>query len=245
MLFACVLIAWPAAVAGQFAVHPVQMDLEAVAGVATRTVTVENQSSEPLELRVYLSDFDRAAEGGHQYLSFGEHPSSCEGRLQVFPDQLTLAGNGREELRLRMQPDSTSCWGMVFVERRTLTPSGVTVAHRIGVKVYAEGTVTAREGRVLNMAVDTTPERAALVAFENPGHAILQVEGEIEVRSLAGEVVGVVELERLRVLPGRQRHIRVPITGVELEPGRYLLVAILDFGGDYLAGGQTLLQVEP
>jgi hypothetical protein len=102
-----------------------------------------------------------------------------------------------------------------------------------------------RDGRVVGLAADTTAEPAALLAFENEGEGPLNVDGEIEVRDLEGEIVAVVPVESFRVLPARQRRIRVPLAEAGLEPGRYVLVAVVDFGADYLAGGQALLEVEP
>jgi hypothetical protein len=240
-----VLLLAPAGAAAQFAVHPVLVDLDATSRVGTETVTVENQGGDPLEVVVYLSDYERTAEGDHVYVAFGEHENTCAGRLEAFPDQLSLAPGERGEIRLRLQPGSGTCWGMVFVEKRTRAPSGIMVAQRIGVKVLTESPGLAREGRVLGMAVDTTAEPAALVAFANEGGGSLNVRGEVEVRDLAGEIVGVVAVEPFQVLPGRQRRVRVPLDGVTLEPGRYILVAILDFGADYLAGGQAMLEVRP
>lgn len=235
----------PAGLSGQFAVYPVLVDLDATARVGTETVTVQNQGTETLEVRVYLSDYDRLPGGDHTYVSFGEHPSTCSDRLEAFPDQLSLEPGEQGEIRLRMQPDSTTCWSMVFVERRVVGASGITTAQRIGVKVLAEGTDRSREGRVVSVAADTAAGPAALVGFESQGTAALEVTGEIEIRDLSGEVVGVVQIDPFRVLPGRERRVRVELDGAGLEAGRYLMVAILDFDGDYLAGGQAMLEIEP
>ncbi|MFO7893915.1 MAG: hypothetical protein R6U63_09280 [Longimicrobiales bacterium] len=239
------LLAVPVQARAQFSVYPVQVQLELGSSVGTQTLTVQNQASDPLDLTVYVNDYDRDAAGDHQYFPFGEHPSSCEGRLEVFPDQLSIPAGGIAEVRVRVRPEAGTCWAVVFVERRTQAPTGITVAQRIGAKIIATSGVLAGEGRVVGMAADTTAEPAALLAFANEGRGPLDVEGEIEIRSLEGEVVGVVPVESFRVLPGRQRRIRVPLNGVTLEPGRYVLVGILDFGADYLAGGQAMLEVRP
>jgi hypothetical protein len=244
-LAVAMLILSASGLSAQFAVYPVLVTMDVTDQVGTQTLTVENQGDEPLELAVYLSDYDRTDSGDHQYLPFGEHPNTCKGRMEVFPDQLALQAGEKGEIRLRMQPGPGTCWAMVFVEKRTLTPSGITMAQRIGAKVVAESSAATREGRVLGMAADTTAEPAALLAFENQGTGKLDVTGEVEVRDLTGEVVGVVDVDPFGVLPGRTRRIRVPLTGVDLAPGRYIMVAVLDFGADYLAGGQAMIEVAP
>jgi hypothetical protein len=84
----------------------------------------------------------------------------------------------------------------------------------------------------------------AEVEFENTGEGPLRPEGEIELRTVGGEVVGVLDVPAFSVLPGRIRRASVPVE-LDLTPGEYLAIPILDFGGDYLAGGQARFSVEP
>jgi hypothetical protein len=240
----------PAGAAAQLAVYPALVEFEAGPAVGLRTLTVENQGDGSMEVRVYLSDYDRDPDGDHIYIPYGEHEHSCTGRLQAFPDQLSVESGERGEIRLRLEEGEGSCWGLVFVEKRTLTPSGITVAQRIAVKVLAQPASASREGRVVGVAVDTVGGRAVVVGFENEGARALDVEGEVEIRDLAGDIVRVVAVERFHALPGRQRQVRVKLDEASLgdgvlAPGKYVLVAILDFGGDYLAGGQAILDVTP
>lgn len=238
-------VAVPGAAAAQFSVYPAMVEFNGAAGVGTESLTVENQGDEPIEVRVYQSDYDRTEEGGHVYLEPGTHESSCRGRLQAFPDQLGVGPGQRGEIRLRLESAAAGCWGIVFVEKRTLTASGITVAQRIAVKVLARPPGGAMEGRVRGVSVDTAAGRPAVVWFANEGERVLDVEGEVEIRDLTGEILEVLDVEPFQVLPGRTRRVRVALEDVALAPGRYVLVAILDFGGDYLAGGQTLLEVKP
>lgn len=230
-------------VAGQFSVSPAMLHVESSGEVETLALEVENVSDASVQLQVYLADHDRELDGGHRYLPFGEHERSCAGHLQAFPEQLDLAAGASQQVRIRLEAPDRPCWGTLFVERKTLTPSGITVAQRIGVKVMVERPGLRREGEVVGMTADTAEGPGALLEFHNTGERILEVDGEVEVRSFAGEVVAVAPVERFLVLPDRRRRIRVPIQ-VPLEPGRYILVGILDFKGDYLAGGQALLEVK-
>lgn len=240
----------PAGAAAQLSVYPALVEFEAGPAAGLQTLTVENQGDAALEVRIYLSDYDREPDGDHIYIPYGEHDHSCTDRLQAFPEQLSVEPGERGEIRLRLEEGEGSCWGLVFVERRTLTPSGITVAQRIAVKVLAQPAAGSREGRVVGVAVDTVGGRSVVIGFENEGERALDVEGELEIRDLAGDIVGVVAVERFHALPGRQRQLRVPLDAAALgdlvlAPGQYVLVAILDFGGDYLAGGQAILDVTP
>lgn len=239
------LLGVPSVLQGQFSLYPVQVELEVGSSVGAQTLTVQNQAGEALDLTIYVNDYDRDAAGNHRYLLFGEHAHSCAGRLDVFPDQVTIPAGESGEVRIRVEPGAGTCWAVIFVERRTRAPSGITVAQRIGAKVIATSSTLAREGRVVGMATDTTAEPAALLVFANEGEGPVDVEGEIEIRDLSGDIIGVVPVESFRVLPAHERRVRVALTGAALEAGRYVLVGILDFGAEYLAGGQALLEVRP
>lgn len=239
------VLAVPVAAAAQFSVYPAMVEFPAASGVGTESLTIENQGSESIEVRVYQSDYDRTEDGGHTYLEHGSHVNSCRGRLQAFPDQLAVEPGQRGEIRLRLEGGSGTCWGIVFVEKRTLTASGITVAQRIGVKVLARSAGGTMEGRVGGMSVDTAGGRAAVIGFENEGEQVLDIDGEIEIRDMTGEILEVLDVDPFRVLPGRTRRVRVSLDDATLTPGRYVLVAVLDFGGEYLVGGQALLEVQP
>jgi hypothetical protein len=243
MLFA--MLAHPGLVAGQFAAYPVVLTLETGSEPVITSFTVENHAGSALELSIYASDYERAADGSHAYIPFGEHERSCAGRLEAVPAQLGVPAGERAEVRLRLEAGPETCWGMIFVEHRAPGALGVTVAQRIAVKVIGQPAGLTRSGAVLGVATDTTAEPAVRIAFENQGPGVLLPRGELEIHTLEGEVVGVVPVAPFKVLPQRRRILRVPLNGVKLPPGRYVVVGIVDFHGDYLAGGQTLLELRP
>jgi hypothetical protein len=108
----------------------------------------------------------------------------------------------------------------------------------VNARVSAEGEIGRTE--VVEDSASGLP--LAVVDFRNLGQGPVRPEGEIEIRTLSGEVVGVVAVPPFSVLPGRLRRTVVPIE-VELAPGTYLAIPILDFGGAYLAGGQATFEV--
>lgn len=231
--------------AGQFAVQPVIVELRPGPGGAVEVIGVLNESDEPLQLRIYGSDYDQPAEGGHVFMELGAHERSCADRLEFFPDNLVLEPRGAGEIRIRMEPGSETCWSLVFVQSVSRAATGIRVAQRIGVKVYGIPTqaVTAGEIREVTVVSDGGSGRRVELAFANMGGAPVRPQGEVEIRSEAGEVVGVVPVQPFSVLPGRVARTTVALD-VALGPGTYVLVPILDFGGDYLAGGQALLRIE-
>ena len=231
--------------AAQFSAQPVILELRTADSTAAAVFAVRNEAEGPLQLRIYAGDFDQPSGGGHEFLEAGVHPSSCVERLRFYPDNLLLDPMQTGEVRVLMEPGDSTCWSMIFVQSVSRAESGVQIAQRIGIKVYGFGEhlVAGGEVRAVTVGPDSlTAGLAAVIDFENTGDAPVRPEGEIEIRTEQGEVVAVVPVPPFSVLPGRVRRSVVPLD-VALPAGRYLAIPVLDFGGDYLAGGQAFFEV--
>jgi hypothetical protein len=239
------LLAGVMPVSGQFSVQPVIVELRTGADGAATVITVRNETASPLQLQVYGSDFDQPEDGSHVFMDLGEHARSCANRLEIHPDHLVVGPHGTGEVRVGMDPGDSTCWSLVFVQGVGREGQGIRVAQRIGVKVYGVSAATAPDGEVsgVRVEVDTNGSRHVEVAFANTGEAPVRPDGELEIRSETGEVVSTLPIPPFSVLPGRTIQTRIPLA-VELPPGVYLLIPILDFGGAYLAAGQALLEIE-
>jgi hypothetical protein len=100
------------------------------------------------------------------------------------------------------------------------------------------------DGEVSHVRIDAAADgsRHVDVAFANTGTAPVRAQGELEIRSETGAVVTTLPIPPFSVLPGRTIRTRIPLA-LELPVGVYVLIPILDFGGDYLAAGQALLEI--
>lgn len=242
LVFFLLGLAGPAA--AQFSVQPVILEMRVGDSASVATVAVRNESNEAMQLRVYTADFDQPEDGSHRFMEPGTHPRSCAGRLQPYPSDLTLEPKQAGEVQVRLAPGDSTCWSVVFVQSQSRQDNGVRIAQRIGVKVYGVSTRAVPEGAVRKVTVQGPADaRTVEITFENTGAGPLRPEGELEVRTAEGGIVGVVPVEPFSVLPGRSRRTVVPLD-LSLEPGRYLVIPILDFGADYLAGGQATFEVD-
>lgn len=240
-------LAAPRSVQAQLSAQPVILELRTPAGSSTTSsFGVRNEGDETIQLDLYAVDFDQPTEGGHTFADLGSHAHSCAGRLSFYPSNVALEPGEVTEVEIRMAPAETTCWSIVFAQTAGRASSGIRIAQRIGVKVYGVSTGSAPAGEIADVRVDRDPASGVYVAhvnFENVGEGPVRPEGELEIRTLTGDVVGVVDVVAFSVLPGRIRRASVPVD-VVLPPGEYLAIPILDFGGEYLAGGQTQFRVE-
>lgn len=231
--------------AAQISVQPVIVELRVAGASAATSFLVRNEATESLAMQVYASDFDQPVEGGHTFLPAGQHARSCAGRVQFFPESFELPARGAQEVRLSMAPGPATCWSLVFVQTVPGGGDAIAVAQRIGVKVYGVDPAAAPAGELRAVAVEPDPEAPGMrlrLDFENQGEDPLRPEGELEVRSMDGDVLGVAPIPAFSVLPGRVRRTLVPLD-LQLPPGEYLAIPILDFGAEYLAGGQAVFRV--
>lgn len=245
MLFPILLLlGFAAPASAQFSAQPVILEMRTGDTMAVTSFAVRSQAEEPLQLRVYAGDFDQPAGGGHAFMDPGTHPRSCAERLRFYPEDVRLDPGESAEVRVLMAPGDSTCWSVLFVQAGARSGGGFQIAQRIGIKVYGvrNGVIRTGEIRSVTVATDSASGgRTALIEFENTGEGPVRPEGEVEIRTEFGEVVAVVPVAPFSVLPGRVRQTAVPLA-VDLAPGRYLVIPILDFGGDYLAGGQALFE---
>lgn len=243
LLAAALPLLIPGAASAQLSASPAIVWLDGTA--TTATITVRNEDREPRQVRVYTSDFDQNAAGENEFFAPGTQPGSCGDRLRVTPDAAVLAAEESRELRLEMTDPSNPCWAVVFVQTSSAAPGGISVAQRVGVKVFAgNGAPSTLDAEVTS--VEAAPAQGGIAVsfeFRNGSASAVRPFGSVQLRNTAGESIAEVPVDPFSVLPGRSRRIEAFIPGSP-SAGRYVVVPVLDFGGEYLAGGQGILGSE-
>jgi hypothetical protein len=88
---------------------------------------------------------------------------------------------------------------------------------------------------------DTTHVPALAVMFRNSGTAHLKPKGVVELRAEDNRVVGKINVGEFPVAPGAKRLLKLVLP--KLNPGRYVALALLDYGGAEIAAGQYEFEV--
>lgn len=227
----------------QISVSPVILPIAAEVQAVTRTISVTNSGDAPASVQFYAGDFDQAERGEHRFAEPGTLPNSCGDRLRVYPDGASLLPGETQSVRVDMEPGVQTCWSAVFVETTGVTADGTLVRQRIAAKVYGVRPDARLEGEVARVVVEgNEPGQHLAVTFRNLGNAPLRPSGTLEIRSFAGEVVARAPIDAFSVLPGRDRTVGIAIPAIG-NAGEYIATPVLDFGGDYLAGGQVTFTV--
>jgi len=76
----------------------------------------------------------------------------------------------------------------------------------------------------------------------NTGNLILKCQGTIEIRDEMGEAHLVLPMKKFTSLAEDERVVFAK-SAVDLQPGEYSAVVVIDFEGDYLVAGETFFEI--
>jgi P pilus assembly chaperone PapD len=214
------------------------------------TIVLTNEGKTAVQAQVRLEDWDRAEDGTNRWYPHETLPGTCGKLLQIFPAAVSLDPGGSQAVRLMM--DSTmsptrECWSAAVVESmqpRVESGRNVTYAIRTAVKVYILPPAQPVEGELVALAI--APDSAAhadqlSLVFQNTGGRHVVAKGSVEFRRADNSVAEKVELPSLYTLPGARSRLGLQLP--KLPTGRYIVLAVLDYGGDQLAAAQTDYEV--
>lgn len=238
----------------------IEFDLALPRGaVETLAFQVLNNETDPLEIQISLADWDRDINGENRFYPPGTLSRSAAHWLSISPLRFDLTPNEQKEIRFSITVPKEvggTYWAAIMVEaapkQTQPQPPGTTVIvrRRFAVKVLETppGTGT-KDGRITLIDVRGLNPPNIFIEFENRGTIHTpEVKGRIEIRDEKGAPLEKLDVEGFPTLPGARRLLKVTSArkkGDLLPPGKYLVLAILDYGGESLAGGQFVLRVTP
>lgn len=253
----------PSSALASFVASPMELHCDVDAGsTSSLPLLIVNKADAPLTVRMYLVDsrFDR--DGKEENLEPATLERSCAPWVGLEENVIDLAPSQTRRIAITMSvpPDSRgSYWSKLFIEEIS-SPQVTSTVHgertynifmkqRVGVRIYQDvpGT-TAPDLVVTNVAVardDAEEEPSVFVDVSNRGNSILRCMGQVELRDAQGAVAEKIPLGsvgRFVIFPDGERRLAVRPTG-PLGAGTYTALAIIDFGGEHLVAGDTLLEI--
>lgn len=243
VLLPAAVLSLPGAAGAQLAVNRVEIVMSTRDRVTHDAVIgVRNEGQRAVQAVVRLEDWDRALDGANQWYDYGSRDGAgaCGPALSLFPQALRLDPGASQSIRVLLDSARAprgECWAAAVVE--TVQPgeqAGQRVAYvlRTAVKIYVQPPGLRAEGEIADFrmvpddAGRDAPARVEL-AFANTGTRHVVAEGVLEVRRPDNALVARVPLPNVYALPGARHAVRVPLP--DLPPGRYVLLATLDYGG--------------
>lgn len=234
-------------------------DVQVPAGESqTFVLEVTNTGDTADNVTISYYDWTVDALGNHEF--FGENGPGLErslrGKLEFSPAAFRLESRETREVRVTVtSPPGAegTYWGMLMVENEAQSQVGevggvgIQVQTRYGIKVYNTVPGTARPaGAIERLTVkqlsEGTPPTPSL-EFVNTGNVKVTPKGWFEVRNSQGRTIWRAEFEGRTVLPGGRMIIERPYDGAPLAAGQYLVLGVVDYGGERLLGGQVIMNI--
>lgn len=257
---ALVVVALTAMAHGAFAqisVDELELHIPLKRGVTTATQIFHaaNAAATSGQATISVQDWDRSDRGDNRYYPLGTLPGSCGSHVKVFPSVLQLEPRSTQTVRVTVDSAAaiqTGCYTILFIETppppRGPNMSALVYSVRYGVKVYVERDLPLA-GEVEDVRVaprDTAANgdsalKQVVVMYRNSGSRQTQTHGNLEVRRADNSLVTTIPIPEFPTLPGATRRLGVPLPA--LRPGKYVLLALLDYEGAEIAAGQVELEI--
>lgn len=242
-------------------VSPPRAELQVVAGgQVTQEVLIDNPGTvAPLRVTAAPSDALFNADGSVLYLEPGSHPNSLAPWLSINPLQFVLEPAAQEPVQYTIDAPADApagtYWTVLFFESEPANEQapeaegsiGITSRVRVGHIVYADVGQVTRRGNVTGVRFEPGADGAdgaaeVRVTLQNTGNGLIRVQGQVEIRNLAGALVQTLEIADTPCFPGYAREVAAPLAE-PLPPGDYVALAVLDYGEASVAAGEGSFQI--
>lgn len=248
------LAASPAMLTAQFAVDQMEIFLAPHRADSRGGVfRVTNNGSAAAQATLQLADWDRDEAGSNQFHAAGTKPGSCGESLRVTPGTLRLDPGASQDVTVALVDGampSAECWSILFIETvlppAAMQPRTVSFVLRTGVKIYVVPSGVAPGGEIVDMRVrapapgvggeSRNGDAALELTFRNTGDRHAVASGTIEFRRADNTTAAKVDSPQLYALPGAVHRVAIPMP--KLPAGRYVVLAVVDYGGDDLVAAQ-------
>lgn len=242
--------AYPAPADLSLDVAPAKLELQVTPSTnQTVPITVRNSGDAPMHIQASLWDFGVGTGGKYIFAKPGANRYSLATWAQINPREFDVAPNSFQLVRMTLNVPAGikgEYSGIVFFQTRPLRHQGggIAFSERVASKIYAFTSSSVNmDGAIDDIAAKQTAiGEQFLVGFKNTGNAHLYLNGRIEIRKGNETVARIPFQQQLLVERGGRRLIEA--YSDKLPPGSYTALALVDFGGPSLAGGQTMFTIK-
>ena len=238
-------------------VSPPRADITAQPGThVTQAVEVDNPSaSSGLVVEASLSDALLSPDGEFLWLPPGSHANSLAPWLEVNPLQFELDPGERRAVTYTLSvpadaPEGTY-WTVIFFETNepNLPESepqaavGVISRVRVGHTIYLTIGQPTHVGSIVGIRyIESGPNGAISVSFQNSGTGMMRVAGRLELRDAAGALVQASTITNNVSFPGTTHALRFDVDS-PIESGQYMALVVLDDGAGKVILGEATVTV--
>jgi hypothetical protein len=222
------------------------------------TIQIRNTEDEPVEIKIYQTDYLFYSDGRIFYGEPGEDPRSNAKWISYSPTRLTIPPQGLSEVNYRYQvPNDQSMigtyWSMLMVEalaegspealgaEKDKVTLGIRHAFRFAIQMVTHISDTGKGKLKLDAKLVKEEEKRFLqIAAENVGERWLRPSLWVKLYDEQGKYVGKFEGRGMRLYPGTSISRKIDLSDV--PRGVYKALLVLDAGGDDIFGASYTLK---
>ena len=249
-----------------YTIVPMQFTISAKPGeTVTCTMKAENTGEEAVSIKISTKDFIKGLYGEEKQVEPGVVKRGCASWIRISPQKLDIAPNDTKIINFSMtipMDGKGTYWGNILVSQVSKPTLSRTIKKGetsfqifalqdmlLRVLVNVPGTEQ-KKGVITDISVkdQKTGGRTTIeVVFENQGNSLLKCNGQIQIRDENGETIGTIPLEYghapFTVYPDGKRVVYGYIKE-KLLLGDYILLTIIDYGGEDLVAGEMEFEVK-
>lgn len=210
-------------------------------GSVTQQLRIDNPGTAPLNISIYPGDWQHDSGGQVAFFPAGTLDNSAANWLSFDVDNLELGAGSVATISytVTVPPEAApgSYWAALFAEgvdpsvdqSQAITTFRLRTAHMLYVNIppaTSGGRITGILGQAPTTEIDPYTMQ---LSYLNEGNTIQILTGRIEIRSVSGELVETITIDRQMALPGVSRNFTMQLYG-PIPAGDYLALALLNYG---------------
>lgn len=225
-------------------VSPAKMEISFAPGTTYNIpITIRNATLSSTHIQSTMVDFGLNQSGDYQFAKPGAKPYSLMRWATINPREFDLAPNNTQQVRVSLNVPKEALAGeyrgiIFFATRPTRQQHGVAFAVRIATTVYLTipGTVKIGGAIAKMSAVGDSHAETYRVLFRNTGNAHVYLNGTLEIQK-DGQTIDKIALAHNDLVERGQDRL-LQVSGQALPRGKYTAVALIDYGGQTMTGGE-------
>lgn len=227
-------------------VSPAKLELTMTPGTTYNIpITIHNGAENATHVQATLVDFGVANNGDYQIERAGARHYSLMRWASINPREFDLASGNTQQVRLSLALPKSDLngeyAGIAFFQTRPVRRAGaVALSVRVASKFYLTIPNTVKiDGAITKMTASSAPSGEMYrVLFKNLGNAHVYLRGQILVKKGSETVAQLPMPDEMLVERGGERLVEVP--GKGLPSGKYMVIAMIDYGGKTQTGGEIV-----
>lgn len=211
--------------------------------VKTGVITLDNPTSDPKHIKLYLEDWVyRSPDGSKEFSPAGTNSLSAASWINFVPGEVTIPAFGRQKINYTVSVPEEARGGhyaIMFFESAPNEPSpqesgvGVAVAIRVGCLFYVEPQGSIKRKAVLDdLRIEKKSTKELLrisMGFKNTGNVDITCGGTFDLLDQESVVYARGVFEEVYTLPGDSAEL-VATWNKKLPAGKYDLIMTFDLG---------------